>query len=227
MDEFDDDQTSNGANVFLVDTWSDNNESPIKSLWEWHNPQHTPLKISISGAAGTGKKQLAESLSRKLEIPLITSIPRTVKSLGGTLNKNATMADEFMMFLAYAYEQNDYPEFVSATTMIDLVAHMHYVSERTGERVDSRILDAAANLIHMIALHSYSVVFYLPFRHQPKADGVRSVDIRYLTEIDRLIRYYLDAFDLDYFPLDGPSASKFSTAMSYMSDFHLLDNRDI
>jgi hypothetical protein len=228
MDDEDDFIPANGSSVFLIDTWTPpERDTTIKSLWEWYSPSETPLRISISGAAGTGKKMLAETLSGHLGIPAIESIPRTVKEMGGSLNKTSDMLDEFMMFIAQMYEQSEYPEFISAGSLVDVVAHMTYVADKSGGKRDRRIVDAAANLIHMISVHSYSVAIYLPLRKKPRADGVRSVDMKYLAEIDRLTKFYLESFDIDFLPVEGKPSVCATTIMSYLKEFDLLEGRNL
>lgn len=222
-----DDIAANGMSAFTATSWAEPNHGKIKSLWDWYQPEDTPLRISISGVAGTGKKKLARSLARKLDITAITGVPRTIKEIGGSINKNADMEDEFLAFIAQVWEQQEYQEFVTAGSLIDLIAHMDYIATIRGTKKDRYLLDGAANLINVISNNTYSVLFYLPFREKPKADGIRSVDTKYLREIDRLIHFYLDAYDLDYLPLDGTHSEKSKIAMNYMEDFGLLDERDL
>jgi hypothetical protein len=223
----DDDVLTDGSAVFNYRSYMNPRESKIKSLWPWAEPEDVPLRISISGVAGTGKRKLAKSLSRKLDIPAISGIPRTVGDMGGLLNKRADLSDEFMIFMAQFWEQQEYSEYVSAGSLIDLVAHIDYLFGQSTDLKNKSAAHAAANVINMIASNAYTVYFYLPFRNKPKPDGVRSVDEKYLREIDRLTRFYLDAFDIDYFPLDGTHSENSELAMSYMEDFSLLDDRDL
>lgn len=217
---------ANGSQLYNYKSWMQPSDLKIKSLWEWHSPEDTPLRISVSGAAGTGKRKLAKTLARRLDITDITGIPRTMKDLGAQLSKSADMEDEFMMFLAQVWEEREYDEFVTAGSLIDLVAHMDYLAQQSGDQKHKRLVDGMANVVNMLSNNTYSVLFYLPFRNKPKADGVRSVDVRYLREIDRLIHFYLDAFDLDYLPLDGTPSENAKTALRYMEDFDLLSDRD-
>lgn len=222
----DEDVLTDGSAVFNYKSFLEPHGSKIKSLWKWGDPEDVPLRISISGVAGTGKRKLAKSLGRRLSIPAIAGIPRTINDMGGVLNKRSDLSDEFMLFMAQLWEQQEYYEYVSAGTLIDLVAHIDYLSQSGGSK-EKAAASAAANLVNMIAANSYTVYFYLPLRNKPKADGVRSVDMSYLREIDRLTRFYLDAFDVDYLPLDGTHTENADLAMRYMEDFKLLDDRDL
>jgi nicotinamide riboside kinase len=226
MEEELNDIPANGSAAFTIKSWMDPTESPIKSLWEWHRPEDTPLNIVLCGAAGTGKRRLAKALARDLEITCIEGIARSVHKLGGDLNKKSSWEDEFMIFLAQMWEESEYPEWVSAGSMVDIVAYAHYYAEREGSRRSKQIVMALANNVRTISNNDYSVVFYLPLEGQPKADGVRSVDMAFQREIDRLIHHYLDCFGLDYFPLQGSHQQKQERALHYLSEFGLLSDRD-
>lgn len=216
----------NGSTAFYVESWLDPAASPIKSLWAWPDPEDVPLQIIISGAAGTGKKKLAKSLGKRLDLPVISGITRNVQSMGFKINKNARWSEEFTIFLGHIWEQMEYDEYVSAGSVIDVVAHCHYFVEEYGTRRDKNLLRALANVCNTIANNDYSVIFYLPLQSKPRSDGIRSVDMKYLTEIDRLIKHYLDAYDIDYFPINGNTQEKYDVAYSYLEDFGLLMDRD-
>jgi hypothetical protein len=217
---------SNGSGAFTIKSWMEPTETNIKSLWAWHRPEDTPLNMVLCGAVGTGKRRLARTLGRELEIPVIEGIARTIHKLGGDLNKKTTWEDQFMFFLAHLWEESEYPEWVSAGSLVDVVAYSHYYAEREGSQRSKRLLMALANNAKTIANNDYSVVFYCPLGKQPKPDGVRSVDMHFQKEIDRLIKYYLDCFGLDYFPLQGDNNDKSDRALHYLSEFGLLDDRE-
>lgn len=230
MADFTDDELedtpANGSTAFFVESWLDPSTSPIKSLWAWPDPEEVPLQIAISGTAGTGKKKLAKQLGRRLDLPVVQGITRNVQQMGFKLNKSSRWAEEFAMFLGQIWEQMECDEFVSAGSVIDVVAHCHYFVEQYGTRKEQNLLRALANVCNTIANNDYSIIFYCPLENKPKSDGIRSVDMKFLTEIDRLIKHYLDAYDLDYFPIQGTSTEKYNIAYSYLEDFGLLMDRD-
>jgi len=213
---------SNGTALFLVENWqSELNTRPIKSLWEWSNPEAVPVRISISGAAGTGKKRLARDLSDELDITAIESIERSVFKLGGKLNKGAEVMDEFMLFLAHLWEETEYMEFASAGSVIDIVAYCHYIAARSDDPRWKFLLRGLTNLANTYVNNQYTVFFYIPYKNKPRGDGIRSVDDKFQREIDRLIRHYLTAFDLDYFPITGTRDEKKALALDYLESFGL------
>lgn len=225
-EEFDSDIPANGTSAFLIESWIEPQDLSIKSLWEWNDPDEVPLRIALCGAAGTGKDALATKLAKELDIAVIKDIVRTANRLGAKINKNADWSDELMILVAHLWEHYEYSEFIAASSLIDLVAHCHYVAEKNGTRKDKLILRGLANIVNAYSQNEYSVVLYVPLENKPRGDGVRSVDMKYLKQIDSLTRYYLNAFDLDYFPVQGDTVSdRLKLSIDYMREFGLLSGR--
>lgn len=212
---------SDGSALFEIEGWQNLPSYQIKSLWRWSDPENVPLRISISGAAGTGKRKLSSDLASELEITSIDSIARTNYRLGGDINTSSSEMDEFMMFLAHLWEESEYSEFASAGSMIDLLAHCHYIAEVRDDPKWTKLVRGLANLINTQSNNSYTVLFYLPYSKKPRADGIRSTNVQYNERIDELILHYLTSFDLDFLPLVGNRKEKFSTAMEYLQAFGL------
>lgn len=218
---------TDASEAFIVESWMEPTELKIKSLWEWPEPDETPLKIAVCGAGGTGKKALTVALAEKLDIPAIEGIVRNCHRLGYKLNKASSMDDELAIFFAYLWSVLEYDEFVSAGSVIDVLAYMHYIIDKTGTKHMKLLQRAVANCSHIISTSMYSVFIYLPFERKPQADGVRSVDVKFHQQIDQNIKYYLNAFDIDYLPIGGGQRQKFTTAYQYLEEFGLLVDRDI
>lgn len=226
-DIFDDDFSEyievNGTDALFSKAFVTPLKQQIKSLWEWLDPESTPHKIAICGAGGTGKKRLGKALAQTLDIPFIYGIARVVKECGLDINKKATLESEMTMWMAHCFEQMEYDEYVSAGSLIDICAYSHYLI-RHDLSDNPFLLRAMANVSWNIAINQYSVVFYTPFEVDTiKKDGVRSRDIKFQKEIDSLIRYYMDAFDVDYFPLSGTDDEKLEAAIDYMRSFGLTE----
>lgn len=218
---------ADGLEPFVVESWEDPESSKIKSLWEWPEPEDTELKIAICGAGGTGKKKLAHGLANKLHLPVIESVARTCHTMGFKINKSGGFEDEMMIFLASLWEQLEYDEFVSAGSIIDVVAYLHYYKEKTNDPKLVKAHRVFTNVVHHITHQEYTVVFYLPLTSKPAADGVRSVDMKFQSRIDQLIKYYLEAFDVDFMPISGGTKRRLDVAWSYLDDFGLLTDRDL
>lgn len=219
---------SNSYDVFNAESWLEPTELPIKSLWEWASPEDTPIRIAICGAAGTGKKELAESLGQHLDIPVIAGISRMLSKLGFKINKGADITMEMAAMMAHFCSLLEYDDdVVSADSLIDVLAYSKYVADRSEDKQVIYINRAMANMVHNLVYDLYSVFFYFPLSEKPKSDGVRSIDMKFQEEIDKNIRYYLNAFDLDYFPLTGQAKEKTRLALDYLKEFDLLSGRDI
>jgi hypothetical protein len=218
----------NGLEVFKSESWLEPADLKIKSLWEWTEPEDTPLKISISGAGGTGKKELAKRLGSKLDLPVLDSVARTLHRLDFKLNKSSSFETQVAAFLATLNAALDYEdELVSAGSLIDVLAYMKYITDRTD---DSKIVSmgrAMGNVVQSLIYDVYAVFIYLPLVEKPKPDSLRSVDMKFQQEIDTNIRYFLNAFDIDYFPIAGTDKEKFDRAIDYLAEFQLLIDRDL
>ena len=214
---------ANGTNALYSKAFNVPYKQQIKSLWEWIAPDETPHKIAICGAGGVGKKKLGKSLAQILDVPYIHSVARTVGKCGLPLNKKATWETEATMWMAQRFEESEYDEFVTAGSLIDICAYSHYLVKN--DLVDNPfLLRGMGNVTWNSAINEYTVVFYLPFEgNKAKRDGVRSRDMKFQQEVDSIIRYYLDAFDFDYFPLSGDDDEKLESALDYMRSFGLTE----
>lgn len=216
----DDDFPANGIEAFKVETWIQPNPSSIKSLWQWNSPEDTLLRVAICGVSGTGKRALAEAIGEEVDLKVIEGITSTVRDVGGKLGSKSDWLDEFMIFLGQVWEEIEYEEFVSAGSIIDIVSHCHYLVERLGDQKSKFALRALANVCHNMSNNAYSVVLYIPYEK-----GSNPRDDEYLAEMDRITRHYLDAYDLDYFPVQAPNnEARAKLSIDYMREFGLLGN---
>lgn len=218
-------ERADGASAFIIESWMKPSSSRIKSLWAWTDPEEVPLQIALCGAGGTGKTEVGTRLAQRLDLPFIDGIARTLRELDYNINKKANWYTEFLILLGMLWEQNEYDEYITASSVVDLCAYMHYVADRSADD-HPHLLRAIGNIGNSISNQEYSVIFYLPLKKKPRPDGVRSVDMKFQGEIDELVRHYLDAFDLDYLPLDGTHSEKAKVALDYLEEFGLLFGRD-
>jgi nicotinamide riboside kinase len=219
---------SNSYDSFNAESWLEPTELKIKSLWEWSSPSDTPIRIAICGAAGTGKKDLAEQLGKQLDIPVIAGVTRMLAKLGFKINKGADISMEIAALLANVCSLLEYDDdVVAADSLIDVLAYSKYLADKTQDKSVKYINRAMANMVHTLIYDLYTVFFYMPLVEKPKSDGIRSIDMKFQEEVDKNIRYYLNAFDIDYFPLTGKPKEKLNLAMDYLNEFDLLTDRDI
>jgi hypothetical protein len=219
-DEDFNDAFTNGTTAFYSHSWGSKREGKIRSYFSWSDPSSVPLRIGVCGAGGTGKGEFSELLGRKLDIPVIHDIARTVYGMGHKLNKNADLLTEMLVWFGQQWEQLEYDEFVASGTMLDNLAYLNYFSDRLIGY--DKLLTAMANVTNNLSHTDYTIWFYCPIGEKPKRDGVRSIDQKFQKAIDTNIRHWLDTFDLDFVPLVGSPKQKLKTALSYLEEFHLL-----
>lgn len=207
-----------GSLIFVDEPWEQATGS-IKSLFPWKEPEIVPVCISISGAPGTSKKSLAKKLGKALDIPAIVGLTRTAAKYGADLDKASTWDDEFMILMAQMWQEREFDEFVTAGSMIDILAHAHWHAHLSGSNKDMTMLREMVNFVGAQIGECYSVFLYTPYTKLPKNDRIRSVDHQYNMAIDKLIERYLELFDIDYLPLQGNPSKKYGVAMGYLDHF--------
>lgn len=221
MEDWEDDMSPDGSTVFFAQAWTSPAQQQVKSLWEWSDPEDVPFRVAVIGAGGTDKKALAQALASKLDVPCIHSVPRTVKSIGGQLNSKATVESEMLIWLAQLWEQLEYDEYVTASSLIEVCAYIHWLIENN--KIDNAyFMRAIQNVTWNIAQNDYSIVFYVPYEGKKlKSDKVRSTSQAFHQRIDQLIKYYLDAFAIDYLPISGTTSQRVTTCLQYLKDYDL------
>lgn len=218
--EFDDEEfiEVDGSVVFIEEPWEQAGGS-IKSFFPWREPDLIPVCISISGAAGTGKKVLAKKLGTALDVPTIKGLARTANRYGAELDQDSNWEDIYMILMAQVWQEREFDEYVTAGSLIDILAHAHWYAHIAGGNKDMTMLRQMVNFVGSLVGVHYSVFVFVPYQTNPKKDGVRSTDHQYNMAIDRLIEHYLNLFDIDYFPLQGKPGKKYELTLGYLDHF--------
>lgn len=216
------DFVSNGAQSFLADLWEDKSSNVVRSIVGWDEAQEVPMRIGIVGAGGTDKNILARSLADTLELPLIERLPRTVKALDFDLNKNCTIDTIVALWFGQMSEQSLVAEFVTDNTILTYVAYANYIAARLRDDKITTLVTAMTNLTMTTFNEQYSIVLYVTPGPDIKANGIRSRDKRFQSEIDALLLKFLTNFDVDYFPVMGDPVQKFDLTMMFLDDAGFL-----
>jgi hypothetical protein len=82
-----------------------------------------PLRISVSGAARTGKTTLATLLSKRLGIPLIPEVARELFESGHQLGQRATVGTQELIAIYQCQRQANVSSFVSDRSLVDVVGY--------------------------------------------------------------------------------------------------------
>ncbi len=108
-----DDFPTDGTSAFIIENWLSPHSSSIKSLFEWRYPEEVPLRICIAGAPGSHKHKVGNWLGKKLDLPVITSVARTVNKLDYPINLKADWESQLLITLGELFEEGEYNEFIT------------------------------------------------------------------------------------------------------------------
>ncbi len=166
-------------------------------------PAMQELRIAIVGSFSTGKTTLAESLARRLDLPLLPETAREVVELGFKLDKDATPETEALIFLKQYNNEISEREFVGDRSLVDVMAYAGWVLDNQEWRKEMLLWDECVKLAERRLRTGYSHVFYLPIEFPIVLDGLRPDDPAFQKEIDERIVTLLRSHDIDYTTLTG------------------------
>ena len=161
------------------------------------------LRIAIVGSFSTGKTTLAETLARRLDLPLLPETAREVVELGFKLDKDATPETEALIFLKQYNNELANSEFVGDRSLIDVMAYAGWVLDNQPRAKEIALWEECEKLAERRLRANYSHVFYLPIEFPIVLDGLRPNDPAFQEEIDHRVVKLLRAHDIDYKTLTG------------------------
>jgi|SRR6478752_10150367 len=159
------------------------------------------MNIYITGASGTGKTTLATELSRKLDLPVATSVARTSPYKMGTWDNQKYISD------AVNNQCHALDEHIVTRTPLDVLAFTtvwrydtHEDRMRSAEFVTKR-----------------PVILYCPSYWAPEDDGFRPTDIEDHYCVDRVIREFLEYSGADFYTvLNEPVKQRSENAIKFI-----------
>ena len=163
------------------------------------------MRIEFVGAQGTGKSSVADRL-KELGIPIIDGVVRNlVKTQNIHINEKGNATSQNAIFYNYKHILDEYADYISTRSLIDVVAYTQYLYIHSNE--DPDLLNEVLDQIHYIREHKYAntdvVYIYFPIEFELKSDGTRSVDKNYQKEIDKLIKQLLGSLNIKYYTISG------------------------
>lgn len=168
-------------------------------------------KIAVIGSQSTGKSTIANQLSERLNIPLISEIARKWDIEKATQTELIHIQKELLRL--QMQEENHNGQFISDRSTIDNLAYwIHNVSP---------IIDKEENAIYVkIALgnvKNYSHIFLLTPEFYPVDDGFRSTNIIYQLQIAEVINTILRLYNIPHFRLTGTVENRVQNAMEILT----------
>lgn len=156
------------------------------------------MKIGICGAQGVGKSTLARALSEHLGLPLIGEQAREVIKLLN-FDRPRELRDKPQVGVTYQVrclfsqiraEEEQEPGFVSDRTFIDNAV---YFNKWHAHQAASGFACLYYEICRQ-GVKNYDLVVYVPPEIPLKDDKFRSVNLDYQSEIDFLVRLFLQGF---------------------------------
>lgn len=176
-----------------------------------------PTRVVIVGSFSTGKTTLAESLARKLDLPLLPETAREVVELGFRLDKDATPETEALIFLKQYNNELSTPEFVGDRSLIDVMAYAGWVLDNQPRTKEIALWEECERLAERGLRTNYSHVFYLPIEFPIVLDGLRPDDPEFQKEIDVRILSLLATHAVGYTTVGGSVAERLAQIQERMS----------
>lgn len=162
------------------------------------------MKIYFTGSHGSGKTTLCRYVSKKYNIPMITEMARTVLSERelniDQLRVDIDLVDSYQeeVVMRQFQEEKKYKSFVSDRSFDGLA----YAAQHS--RILNKLINLPETKEYIENLKKDSCIFFVrPCRATLKQDGVReSVTWDGAVQIDAMIKFILEMYDLKYFQIN-------------------------
>ncbi|MCL5003777.1 MAG: ATP-binding protein [Patescibacteria group bacterium] len=167
------------------------------------------MKIAVIGSHGTGKTTLAKRISGILEFNFIPDVAREAHEKKFAINEQTPPETQFwILSKQIELERNTEAPWISEKSLLDnLVYGTFSIKDEEVLRVLEKII--LRNL-------DYDLIFYLPIEFGLVDDGLRSLDVGFQEEIDRVYRQLLLNKKLKFIELTGGVESRVEQALKYI-----------
>lgn len=175
------------------------------------------MKIGFTGSQGSGKTTLAKAMMndpwfKSNDWKFAGSSVRAMHDKGFAINKDADPLSQLVSTVSritteYTAEQG-VDNLVVDRTPLDSLAYTTYQYNNVWTDFNSKHYWQISYDLVSKHMSEYDFVFYFPPYWAPKDDGVRSADVEYQLEIDKLIDNYLDDMGIASFMIKNVSTDK-------------------
>lgn len=174
----------------------------------------------MSGAQGTGKTTVL-NIFKKHGWPVVTEVVRNlVKEKGITINQDGTNETQMLVFNTYKDILGSKDQYVSDRGLTDVIGYTTVgVVE---DKVDTDVLMKQCEAMQEFIEDNPDIVYvYFPIEFPVVADGTRSTDERYRSDVDEAIHDILNDlgdFGVSYLTVHGTPEERFNQIMEYIGD---------
>jgi nicotinamide riboside kinase len=179
----------------------------------------TKPRIGISGAQGTGKTTLANSIAAELSLTVLPESARHIASMGFPLDENATIESQTAIWLKqmeFCYYARD-TGYVSDRVFVDSLAYMSVIAQESKEPLQLKFVDFAVGVVSPMMKDHFDIVLYTPIEFELVDDGLRSTDADYQKRLDQLNRDIHMRAGVELIEVSGSKSDRLEQALKAIS----------
>jgi nicotinamide riboside kinase len=167
-------------------------------------------KIAIIGSQSTGKTTIANQLSEKLNIPMITELARKWDIEKATQTELIHIQKELLKL--QIDEENRNEQFISDRSTIDNLSYwLHNVSPIVDKEENELYVNTALKNVK-----NYSHIFLLTPEFYPVDDDFRNTNIIYQLQIAEVINTILRLYNIPHYKLTRSVENRVQKAMEIL-----------
>lgn len=184
------------------------------------------IKISFTGAQGTGKTTILNALREDpdfKDFEFVTEVVRKfVKELEMKINKEGTIETQKIIFQAYNSLLDREGSFLSDRCILDVISYTlaGLMALPLGTTERSNFANCLCSQIQTLRdrRDDLGIIFYFPIEFPIESDSVRSTDIDYQKEIDGSIRDLLEREEVPYITVSGSVEERIKIIKATLSE---------
>lgn len=162
------------------------------------------MRLAFTGTHSTGKTTLANKISKKFNLKLVTNISREIANQHN-LKLNKSYNNEFKSNLLQTILMEKHKEILNTNDNIIQDRSMFDVFSYTLSFFDNKQLDMKTLIYNMSILmnnyRKYDLIIHLPLNNNCLLvdDGVRDKNVEFQNEIDGIISSLIKGFDINIY----------------------------
>lgn len=161
-------------------------------------------RIVFTGAQGTGKTTVLKEMEA-LGCNVITEVVRNLREQGVKINEDGDKKGQTKIFNTYKEllaEANPLG-YISDRCLVDVLAYTIYLYNHGKIKDEKFVEKQKKQLVNFIRENPDIIYCYYPIEFELVADGCRSEDEEFRSEIDKIIKGILEGLGLNYVLIRG------------------------